>query len=101
MMKREPKLQLWADAHNLSVKTAGQYARYDFPSKMLPLAMTGDPRGVPLLQRALQSRNYLIVAWAAKCLAQIQHKQSIPLIIAPAHKAPNGYASLVADPLVY
>ncbi len=101
MMKQAPELQLWADAHNLSVKTAGQYARYDFPSKVLPLAMTGDPRGVPLLQRALQSRNYLIVAWAAKGLAQIQDKQSIPLIIAAAQKAPTGYDSLVAESLVY
>jgi HEAT repeat protein len=96
-----PELQAWADAHNVSVNTAGQYARYDFPGKVLQLAATGDPRGVPLLQRALQSRNYLIVAWAAKGLAQIQDKQSIPLIIAAVQKAPIGYNSVIAESLVY
>lgn len=96
-----PELQAWADAHNVSINTAGVYARYDFPGKVLQLAMTGDPRGIPLLQRALQSRNYLIVAMAAKGLAQIQDKQSIPLIIAAAQKAPLGYNSLIAESLVY
>ena len=74
-----PELQAWADAHNVSVNTAGVHARYDFPSKVLELAATGDPRGIPLLRRALQSRNYLIVTWATKGLAQIQDKESIPL----------------------
>jgi hypothetical protein len=96
-----PELQAWADAHNVSVNTAGQYARYDFPGKVLQLATTGDQRGIPLLRRALQSRNYLIVAWAAKGLAQIQDKQSIPLIIAAAQKAPTGYNSHIAESLVY
>jgi HEAT repeat protein len=96
-----PDLQIWADAHNVSVNTAGIYARYDYPTKVLALAMTGDPRGIPLFQRALQSRNYLIVAFAAKGLAQIQDRQSIPLIIAAAKKAPTGYNTLIAEALVY
>jgi HEAT repeat protein len=96
-----PELQAWANTHNVSVNTAGTYARYDFPDKVLQLATTGDPRGIPLLRRALQSRNYLIVAWAAKGLAQIQDKQSIPLIITAAHKAPTGYNSVIAESLVY
>jgi HEAT repeat protein len=101
MMDPAPELQVWADAHSVSVNTAFQYARYDIPGKILRLATTGDPRGVPLLRRALQSRNYLIVAWAAKGLAQIQDKQSIPLIIAAAQRAPTGYNSVIAESLVY
>jgi len=53
------------------------------------------------LRRALQSHNYQIVAWAAKGLAQIQDKQSIPLIVAAAQKAPTGYNSLIAESLIY
>jgi len=96
-----PELQIWADSHNVSVKTAHQYARYDMPGKVLELATTGDPRGIPLLRRALRSRNYLIVTWAAKGLAQIQDKVSIPLIIAAAQRAPTGYNSVIAESLVY
>ena len=58
-------------------------------------------RGIPLLRRALQSHNYLIVAWAAKGLAQIQDKQSIPLIVAAVQRAPTEYNSLIAESLVY
>jgi hypothetical protein len=96
-----PELQAWADAHNVSLNAAGIHARYDFPADVMYLAMTGDPRGIPLLQRALQSRNYLIVIWAAKGLAQAQDKNSIPMIIAAAHRAPIGYSNSIADSLVY
>ncbi|HTA79371.1 MAG TPA: HEAT repeat domain-containing protein [Terracidiphilus sp.] len=101
MMDPAPELQVWADAHNVSVNTAFQYARYDIPGKVLQLATTGDPRGIPLLRRALQSHNYLIVAWAAKGLAQIQDKQSIPLIVAAAQRAPTGYNYVIAESLLY
>ena len=96
-----PELQAWADAHNVSVNTAGIYTRYDFPDKVIQLGMTGDPRGIPLLRRALDSRNYLIVTFAAKGLAEIQDKQSIPLIIAAVQRAPTAYNSLIAESLVY
>jgi len=101
MMNETPELQAWADAHNVSVNTAGIHARYDFPGKVLQLGTSGDPRGIPLLRRALQSHNYLIVSFAAKGLAQIQDKQSIPLIIAAVQRAPIGYNSLIAESLVY
>jgi len=101
MMDPAPELQVWAAAHNVSVNTAFQYARYDIPREVLQLATTGDQRGIPLLRRALQSHNYLVVTWAAKGLAQIQDKQSIPLIIAAAQKAPTGYNSIIAESLVY
>jgi hypothetical protein len=101
MTIQSPELQTWANTHHVSVNTAWQYTRYDFPDKVIQLGMTGDSRGIPLLRRALDSHNYLIVAFAAKGLAEIQDKRSIPLIITAAKKAPTGYNSLIAESLVY
>lgn len=68
---------------------------------MLELADTGDPRGIPLLRRALQSRNYMIAVFAAKGLVQIQDKDSIPLIIAACQRASTGFASEIAKSLIW
>jgi hypothetical protein len=96
-----PELKAWAQTHNISVQTAGQDAVFEYPMKMEQLAEAGDPRGIPLLRRALQSRNYLLASWAAKGLAQIQDKNSIPLIIAACEKAPEGEGAVIAASLVY
>jgi hypothetical protein len=96
-----PELQAWADAHHVSANTAGIDSIYDFPGKLLFLGKTGDPRGIPILRRALMARDYAIVAAAAKGLAQIQDKDSISLIIAACRRAPSGYASEIARSLVY
>lgn len=96
-----PELQAWAKAHNVDVNTAGIDAIYDFPGKVLELAATGDRRGIPLLRRALQARDYLIVAMAAKGLAQIPDKDSISLIIAACQRAPAGYATEIAKSLIW
>lgn len=95
------ELQAWAQAHNVSANTAAQSAIYDLPGKVLELADTGDPRGIPFLRRALQSRNYMIAVWAAKGLVQIQDKDSIPLIIAACQRAPTGFASEIAKSLIW
>ena len=95
------ELQAWAQAHNVSANTAAQSAIYDLPGKVLELALTGDPRGIPLLRRALQSRNYMIAVWAARGLVQIQDKDSIPLIIAACQRVPTGYASEIAKSLIW
>jgi hypothetical protein len=95
------ELQAWAQAHNVSANTAAQSAVYDLPGKVLELAQTGDPRGIPFLRRALHSRNYVIAAFAATGLVQIQDKDSIPLIIAACQQAPTGHASVLAKPLIW
>lgn len=95
------EIQAWAQAHNVSANTAVVSAIYDFPGKVLELAQTGDPRGIPFLRRALQSRNYMIAGWAATGLVQIQDKDSIPLIIAACQRAPTGYASGIAKSLIW
>jgi hypothetical protein len=96
-----PEFKAWAQAHNVDASIAIQSALYDLPGKVLLVGETGDPRGIPLLRRALQSHNYQIVAWAAKGLALIQDKESIPLIIAAVQGVPPDYTSLVAESLVY
>jgi HEAT repeat protein len=101
MTNQSPELQAWADAHNVPMNIAWHNASFEIPGKVLQLGTTGDPRGIPLLRRALQSHNYFIVTWAAKGLAQIQDKQSIPLIVAAAQRAPTGYNSLIAESLLY
>jgi hypothetical protein len=101
MMFPTPELQAWADSHKVSFETAFQYARVDVPGKILRLGTTGDSRGIPLLRRALQARNYLMASWAAKGLAVLQDKESIPLIIAAAHRAPAGYGAIIAESLIY
>jgi hypothetical protein len=95
-----PDLIAWAKAHNVSANSAAEGALYDLPGKLLLLGSTGEPRGTPLLQRALLSRNPLIVVAAAKGLAQSQDKDSIPLIIAACRANPT-LAALIAEPLVY
>jgi hypothetical protein len=95
------ELQAWAQARNVSANTAAYSALYDLPGKVLELAQTGDPRGIPFLRRALQSRNYMIAVWAARGLVQIQDKDSIPLIIAACQRAPTGFASEIAKSLIW
>ncbi|MEO7029072.1 MAG: HEAT repeat domain-containing protein, partial [Acidobacteriaceae bacterium] len=96
-----PELKAWAQAHNVDVNTAGIDSVYDYPVKVLLLGETGDPRGVPLLRRALQARDGFIVTAAAKGLAQVQDKDSIPLLIAAARSAHAGIASEIAKALIY
>lgn len=101
MMMINPELQAWASSHNMSVNEAFQSARLGIPGKIFKLATAGDRRCVPLLRRALQARNYLIVLWASKGLAEIQDKESIPLIISAVQSAPYGYNEIIAESLLY
>jgi HEAT repeat protein len=101
MNESTPELQAWAHTHNVSPEIAREYATYDLPGKVFDLAQTGDPRGIPLLRRALQSRNCGMASIAAKGLAQIQDKESIPLIIAAAQKSPAGCGGGIAFALIY
>jgi hypothetical protein len=96
-----PEFIMWTQAHHVDLSTAVTSWTYDLPIKVMQLGATGDPRGIPLLRRALQSQNYQIVAWATKGLAQTQDKESIPLIIVAVQRAPPEYKSLIAESLAY
>jgi HEAT repeat protein len=66
------------------------------------VAEMGDPRGVPLLQRALSSPNSDIRLIAAAGLARTRDKDSVPLIIDLCKNAPPDVASHIASQvLVY
>jgi hypothetical protein len=66
------------------------------------LALTGDPRAIPVLRRGLLSPNYQIEIIAALGLADFVDKGSIPLIIIEAcSKAPAEAAAAIAEALVY
>ena len=54
-----------------------------------------------MLRRALQSPHFLIATMAAKGLALIQDKGSIPLIIEACRQARPGAATAIADSLIY
>jgi hypothetical protein len=95
-----PQFIAWAKANNADA-TAGEDAIYPNPGKVMLLGATGDRRAIPLLRRALMSPNYLVEAAAAKGIAEIQDKDSIPLIIDACTKAPSEAASLIAESLVY
>lgn len=100
-----PEFVAWAKAHNVPPNgpngSALENAMYLFPGKVLLLGLTGDRRAIPLLRQALLSPNHMIEIAAAQGLAEIQDKESIPLIIEACKKAPPAAASSIAEPLIY
>ncbi len=96
-----PEFIEWAKAHNLPANDAAYAQAYDLPGSLLFLARTGDPRGRDLLRRGMASRNYFIQAAAAKGLAKLKDKESVPLIIEACRKAPEEVAVAIAWALVF
>jgi hypothetical protein len=96
-----PEFTAWTKAHGVSPESAAEDVVFRLPGKVAFLAETGDSRGIPLLRQALQSHNFLIATMAAKGLALIQDKDSIPLIVEACKRAPAGAASAIADSLIY
>ena len=96
-----PQFIEWARVHNLSPSDAASDQIYSVPGALILLAKTGDPRGRELLRRGLLSQNYVIQAMAARGLAKLQDKGSIPLIIQACQKAPQEPAEVIAWALVF
>jgi HEAT repeat protein len=96
-----PKFKAWASAHGLSVDAAIKLVILDLPSELAYLARTGDPRGVPMLRRALNSENFQIATLAAAGLAEAKDEASVPLIIEAVKKQPKERASFFADSLLF
>jgi HEAT repeat protein len=96
-----PELVAWAKDHHLSPGEAAENAMTRTPAPVAFLAMTGDLRGIPILRQALSSPNFLIQAFAAKGLALVQDKESIPLIIEACRKAPADVSVAIAQALPY
>lgn len=98
-----PGFIAWAQVHNVATNgsQAAEDAMYGFPRTILLLAASRDSRAVPLLRQALASPNHMIEVAAADGLAELQDKDSIPLIIEACKRAPAEAASAIAESLVY
>ncbi len=68
---------------------------------VLFLATTGDPRGIPVLREALRSANIFVESNAARGLALIGDRDSIPDIVEACRKASRDEASLIGVALAY
>jgi hypothetical protein len=99
--KFSPEFTEWAKAHKLDATSAAQAQVYELPGYVTFLGMTGDHRAQPLLRRGLASHNALIQSMAAKGLAKLQDKNSIPLIIDACSKTQKDLAALIAPSLVF
>jgi nucleoid-associated protein YgaU len=95
-----PAFLQWVKQHGLSPGDAGEMVVYRLPGKLFMLAETGDPRGIPLLRRGMSSANYMIQIMAAKGLAKLQDRDSIPVIIA-ACQSSSWASPVIAEVLVY
>ena len=96
-----PEFVAWATAHNLDADALGEQQVYWAAGPVRLLAITGDPRSIPLLRRALLSPNYMIEIAAAMGLAEIHDDSSVPMIIEACKKAPAEVAEAMARSLVY
>jgi hypothetical protein len=100
-----PAFIAWAKAHHVPPNgpngNAAENSVYIFPGEVMLLGGTGDPRAIPLLRQALSSPNHMIEIGAAEGLAELQDKESIPLIIEACKRAPAEAADVIAQSLVY
>lgn len=99
--KISSEFEAWAKKTNTSAGDAYQNYMYGMQFRMLPLVMTGDPRGLPIFRKALTSRNYFVQARAAEGLALLRDNDSVPLIIEICSKAPLEYQPVIARALIY
>jgi HEAT repeat protein len=96
-----PEFAAWVRSRNLDRNVTAMYELMYLPTSVNLLAMTDDPRGIPLLRQALLSANPMIQAVAAQGLASLQDKDSIPQIIAACKKASASERTALARSLVY
>jgi hypothetical protein len=97
--KPSPEFIQWATDHHLSVPEAAGM-ELSLGATIL-LGMAKDSRAIPILRKELSSPNFIREAFAAKGLASLHDKDSVPLIIAACGRAPADIASMIAVPLVY
>lgn len=96
-----PEFVAWSETHHVKPVDAAHDAVFDLPLRVIIMAQAGDARGIPILRRGLLSPNWMVEAMSAKGLAQVQDKDSIPLIIEACKKAPDLMAAGIAEALVY
>ena len=94
-------LTQWANSQHLSVTIAAENIFYLYPAKVLYLAQTDDPRGIPVLRKALLSNDFAIQINGAKGLAALHDENSVPALIAACNKASVDVAKELAESLVF
>jgi hypothetical protein len=96
-----PEFVAWADKKKLPHEGLLEEHVYYAPGPTMFLAHTDDPRAIPLLRRALWSPNFMVEIFAAKGLARLQDKASIPWIIEACKLAPAEVAGAIGESLAY
>jgi HEAT repeat protein len=92
---------IWVKNHHVSADSVARAELEEFPSRLILLAATGDPRGITLLRRGLRSPNYLIESIAAKGLAKLQDADSVPLILNACRRAPTDAVFAISMSLLF
>lgn len=95
-----PEFLEWVKTNKLSQNDAIYEHLGEFPVELEMMGDVGDPRGLPILRKGLSSPNCAVRSAAAQGLAVLQDKNSIPLIIEAARKAPLEMQWVIAQPLV-
>ncbi len=90
----------WARGRGLDPEDASNDSVYSDPGGFLVLAYSRDGRAIPILRRALHSRNYMIQIAAGKGLGYLKEKSAIPDVVAAAHKAPREVSAVLAEGLL-
>ena len=96
-----PEFQVWAKARNLPPDAPVDPSIGVAFGGIFHLGWTRDERAVPLLKKALLSRNRKVEIMGAMGLAEIGDKQAIPFIIEACKRAPAEPAAVMAESLVY
>lgn len=82
-LRGHKEIRAWTQTHDLPSEDAAWKAAFEIPGAVEALALTADRRSVPILLKALQSPNFLVVREGAFGLARMHETASIgPIIIA-------------------
>lgn len=76
----------WVRKHQIPIDSAMQQSVFDFPASVVALGEAADVRSRPILVRALNSPNVLVVFEAALGLARLQDEPASVAIIAAARR---------------
>lgn len=91
----------WANSHKLQPGEAFEDLIFRQPTVIFFVATANDSRGLQLLRKALSARNFWIKIAAAEGLAELQDRDSIPMIIDACSRSPREEAQVLARALVY
>jgi hypothetical protein len=69
-----PDFVAWCNDHNLEPSQAARDAWYHLPSKVIPLASSGDPRGFRYWRRVSNRRT----TWWSQCRRKVWRESTTP-----------------------